>query len=162
MKLRGGPGSKNYSNDPAEKPPLFNGVRLFKEELPNGSKTNPFKTLPTCRRESDRPLWTYKFFDAGRGGFIVQRCYYSIYFVRFLNYCLNSNIINLCLLPISYAFYSLSIICFIRYIRSELILYSNRKIRMKYCYSISKIITSQRRNNIRKNKCSLFYCSKTY
>ena len=65
LRLRGGPGSKsgNYIN----KPPLFNGVGVFKEHLPASERTNPIfgERLPP---RNDRPLWSYKFFGNGNNG----------------------------------------------------------------------------------------------
>ena len=127
LRLRGGPGSKGIPNEPGGTKPLFNGVGLFKEHLPAESRTNPFTSLPTCRRRDDRPLWTSKFFDVNRSGFIVhrsgfivQRGFYSIYFIRLVNYYLRSKTITFCLLPISYGFYCISAYSFLRYIGGEL------------------------------------------
>jgi len=140
LRLRGGPGSKGDSLPPGESQPLFNGIGLFKEELPKGSATNPFTSLPMCRRRNDRPLWTYRFFDVGRGGFIYRRCYYSIYVIRILNSYFRNNMITLCLLPVSYMFYCMSIIYFIRYIGSEVENYRTHEARNRYYFYISRII----------------------
>ena len=119
LRLCGGPGSCGNINNENGTVPLFDGVGLFKENLPAEGRTNPFKELPRCRRRNDRSLWTYRFFPGNRNGFIVQRCYYSIYLIRFINRYLRSNVIHVLLLPITYIFYSISVCYMVKYIFSE-------------------------------------------
>lgn len=152
LKLRGGPGSKGMPAGFGKIEPLFNGIGLFKENLPEGSRSNPITSLPTCRRRTDRPLWTYKFFSTGRSGFIVQRCYYSIYLIKIVNCYFKSNIITFGLMTISYVFYCISMCYFLRYINNEI---NNLRLKFyikEYCHKTSVYILNRRSHLYKRKK----------
>jgi len=119
VRLRGGQGSKSGAPAHNGTSPMWNGVGLFKEELPVEARSNPLKALPTCRRPSDRPLFTYKFFGPRGGAMVPVHCFYSYRIMCFINNRVCCNILNITTKALSGVLVLYSLYRTIRYIQFE-------------------------------------------